>query len=163
MRPANAPDRISRRPLLAFALTLASAVLVASSFSALAQQKEKQRSDTPIEKPLVNTPILVIDAVTAPLAAGPNGEPGGTVIMTLSVDCGSVENARAVDALMPRIYNAVILELNREPLGKSGRLNDQDLNGVKQRLLYQINRALQGPQISGVYIRSLQEVPRRGS
>ena len=40
-------------------------------------------------------------------------------------------------------------------------MNDRDLAGVKQRLLYQINRALQGPQVVGVYIRSLQEVPRR--
>lgn len=158
MRPANAPDRITRRRLLAL-----TGAVMAIPLSARAQEKKpEKKSETPIERPPVNAPVLIIDAVTAPIA-GPNGVPSGTVIMTLSVDCGSVENARVVDAMIPRVYNAVIMELNREPLGKGGRLNDQDLEGVKQRLLYQINRALQGPQVVGVYIRSLQEVPRRGS
>lgn len=129
---------------------------------ALAQDKKKKKSDSPspIERPPINNPVLVIDAVTAPVVPPPGSSPG-TVIMTLSIDCGSVENARVIDAMIPRVYNAVIVELNREPLGKDGRVNDRDLAGVKQRLLYQINRALQGPQVVGVYIRSLQEVPRR--
>lgn len=156
MRPANAPDRITRRLLPA----LMTAMLLA--VPAIAPAQEEKKPESPIERPPISTPVLVIDAVTAPVA-GPNGTPGGTVIMTLSVDCGTVENARAVDAMIPRVYNAVIMELNREPLGRGGRVNEQDLAGVKQRLLYQINRALQGPQVVGVYIRSLQEVPRRGS
>lgn len=118
--------------------------------------EEKKRSDAPPpEKPLVNTSVLVVDAVTAPVS----GPPGSRVIMTLNIDCGDVENARQVDALMPRVYNAAIMELNREPLGKDGRVNDSDLEHLKRRLVFHINRALQGPQVVGVYIRSLQDVP----
>ena len=158
MRRANAHSQnLTRRRLL----TSGAAVLLFSSSPVFAQEKKKKsESPSPIERPPVNNPVLVIDAVTAPVAAPPGKAPG-TVIMTLSVDCGSVENARVVDTLIPRVYNAIILELNREPLGKDGRVNDHDLAGVKQRLLHQINRALQGPQVVGVYIRSLQEVPRR--
>src|SRR3546814_10694680 len=61
----------------------------------------------------INSPQLIVEAVTAPVL------PSGTIIMTLTVDCGTVENARAVNAMMPRVYNAVIMELNREPLGRS--------------------------------------------
>lgn len=148
---AGAP--IGRRALLG---ALGALCLIAPM--ARAQEKEKKKkSDTPIDKPLVNTPVLMVDAVTAPVA----GPPGSQVIMTLSIDCGTVENARAVDPLMPRVYNAVIMELNREPLGKDGRVHDNDLEGLKRRLVFQINRALQGPQVVGVYIRSLQEVPLR--
>ncbi|MCW0235385.1 MAG: hypothetical protein OJJ21_17430 [Ferrovibrio sp.] len=126
--------------------------------SARTQEKEKKKkSDTPIEKPPINTSLLVVDAVTAPL----NGPPGSKVILTLNIDCGTVENARKVDELMPRVYNAVIFELNRDPLGKDGRLYDNDIEALKRRLVYQINRNLQGPQVVGVYIRSLQEVPLR--
>lgn len=115
-------------------------------------------ADAPPEKPPITTPVLTVDAVTAPVA----GPPGSMVIMTLSLDCATVDNARAVDTLMPRVYNAVIMELNREPLGRNGRVYEHDLEGLKQRLLYQINRALQGPQVAAVYIHSLQEVPRLG-
>lgn len=158
MRRANVHSQnLTRRRLLA----TGAAVLLCGATPALAQEKKKKsESPSPIERPPVNTPVLVIDAVTAPVAPPPGGAPG-TVIMTLSIDCGSVENARVVDAMIPRVYNAIILELNREPLGKGGRVNDQDLAGVKQRLVHQINRSLQGPQVVGVYIRSLQEVPRR--
>src|SRR3546814_12279325 len=80
--------------------------------------------------------------------------------MTLTVDCGTVENARAVNAMMPRVYNAVIMELNREPLGTNGRVTDRDLEPLKRRLLLRINRALQRvPQAFGVYIRRLTDVP----
>lgn len=156
MQRANVHNPITRRRLL----IAGAAMMLMAPLSVGAQQEKKKKSDTPVERPPVNNPVLIIDAVTAPVA-GPAGGISGTVIMTLSVDCGSVENARVVDAMIPRVYNAIILELNREPLGKGGRLNDQDLGGVKQRLLHQINRALQGPQVVGVYIRSLQEVPRR--
>lgn len=156
MRRANAHNRMtSRRWLLA---ALAAALMTPEP--ARAQKEKKKKSDTPVERPPVNNPVLIIDAVTAPVAPPPGGTPG-TIIMTLSVDCGSVENARVVDAMIPRVYNAIIMELNREPMGSNGRVNDQDLSRVKQRLLHQINRALQGPQVVGVYIRSLQEVPRR--
>lgn len=122
----------------------------------LAQEKEKKKkSDTPVEKPIVNTSVLVVEAVTAPVV----GPPGSRIIMTLSIDCGTVENARKVDDLMPRVYNAVIMELNREPLGRDGRVYDRDLDGLKRRLVHQINRSLQGPEVVGVYIRSLQDVP----
>ena len=158
MRRANAHNPITRRRLL---LAAGGAMLLTGASSSFAQDKKKKsESPTPIERPPINNPVLIIDAVTAPVAPPAGGTPG-TVIMTLSVDCGSVENARVVDAMIPRVYNAIILELNREPMGRNGRVNDQDLAGVKQRLLYQINRALQGPQVVGVYIRSLQEVPRR--
>ena len=149
-QPSRRHDR--RRLLLGL---LAAGLLPAA---ALAQEKEKKKkSETPVEKPPVNTPVLVVDAVTAPIA----GPPGSKIIMTLTVDCGSVETARKVDDLMPRVYNAVILELNREPLGRDGRIYDNDIEGLKRRLVYQINRALQGPQVVGVYIRSMQEVPLR--
>ena len=109
-----------------------------------------------VPEPPVNSPQLIVDAVTAPVA------PSGTIIMTLTVDCGTVENARAVNTMMPRVYNAVIMELNREPLGVNGRVTDRDLEPLKRRLLVRINRALEGgPQVSGIYIRSLQEVPGR--
>jgi hypothetical protein len=145
---------LSRRALLG---ALAGLCLIASPAAWTQEKEKKKRSDTPIDKPPVNTPVLMVDAVTAPVA----GPPGSQVIMTLSIDCGTVENARAVDPLMPRVYNAVIMELNREPLGKDGRVHDNDLEGLKRRLVFQINRALQGPQVVGVYIRSLQEVPLR--
>lgn len=135
-------------------------VLIGTSPSFAQDKKKKSESTSPIERPPVNNPVLIIDAVTAPVAPPAGGTPG-TIIMTLSIDCGSVENARVVDAMIPRVYNAIILELNREPMGSNGRVNDQDLSRVKQRLLHQVNRALQGPQVVGVYIRSLQEVPRR--
>ncbi|WP_374304094.1 hypothetical protein [Ferrovibrio sp.] len=143
-----------RRALLA---ALAGLCLIASPAGWAQEKEKKKKSDSPIEKPLVNTPLLMVDAVTAPVA----GPPGSQVIMTLSIDCGDVENARKIDALMPRVYNAVIMELNREPLGKDGRVHDNDLEGLKRRLVFQINRSLQGPQVVGVYIRSLQEVPLR--
>ncbi len=156
MRHESAHSRkVTRRQLLA-----GGTVLLAARSAFAQEKKKKSESPSPIERPPVSTPVLVIDAVTAPVAPPAGGKPG-TVIMTLSVDCGTVENARAVDAMIPRVYNAIIMELNREPLGRNGRVNDQDLAGIKQRLLYQINRALQGPQVVGVYIRSLQEVPRR--
>lgn len=145
---------LSRRALLG---ALAGLCLIASSAGRAQEKEKKKRSDTPIEKPPVNTPVLMVDAVTAPVA----GPPGSQLIMTLSIDCGTVENARLIDPLMPRVYNAVIMELNREPLGKDGRVHDNDLEGLKRRLVFQINRALQGPQVVGVYIRSLQEVPLR--
>lgn len=157
MQRANAhSQRITRRQLL----IIGCAALAAPPVFAQEKKKKKSEAPSPIERPPINNPVLLIDAVTAPVAPPPGSTPG-TVIMTLSVDCGSVENARVIDAMIPRVYNAVIMELNREPIGKDGRINDQDLAGVKQRLLYQINRALQGPQVVGVYIRSLQEVPRR--
>lgn len=153
MPRGNAINHIERRRLL---ILLAASLLL--PVAAYAQDKEKKKkSDTPVEKPPINSPILVVDAVTAPIA----GPPGSKVIMTLNIDCGSVENARKVDDLMPRVYNAVIIELNREPLGKDGRLFDQDIEQLKRRLVYQINRQLQGPQVVGVYVRSLQEVPLR--
>jgi len=153
MRRGNAINHIGRRRLL---LTLAAGSLW--PVHAWAQEKkEKKKSETPVEKPPVNTPLLVVDAVTAPIS----GPPGSKVIMTLTVDCGDVETARKVDDLMPRVYNAVILELNREALGRDGRIYDNDIEGLKRRLVYQINRALQGPQVVGVYIRSMQEVPLR--
>lgn len=161
MPRGNAINHIDRRRLLT--LLAAGSLLPAS---VLANDKEKKKkSDTPIEKPPVNSPVLVVDAVTAPVS----GPPGSKVILTLNVDCGNVENARKVDDLMPRVYNAVILELNREPLGKDGRLQDSDIEGLKRRLVYQINRQLGGPNappsatplVVGVYVRSLQEVPLR--
>lgn len=153
MRRGNAINHIDRRRLL---LTLAAGSLL--PVNAWAQdKKEKKKSDTPVEKPPINTPLLVVDAVTAPIS----GPPGSKVIMTLTVDCGNIETARKVDDLMPRVYNAVILELNREPLGRDGRIYDNDIEGLKRRLVYQINRSLQGPQVVGVYIRSMQEVPLR--
>jgi len=159
MRPANGHNRVTRRWLL----SAGGAMLLFGVSPSFAQdRKKKSEAPSPLERPPVSNPVLIIDAVTAPVAPPAGGAPG-TVIMTLSLDCGSIENARAIDALIPRVYNAIILELNREPLGRNGRVNDQDLAGVKQRLLHQINRALQGPQVVGVYIRSLQEVPRRGS
>jgi flagellar basal body-associated protein FliL len=153
INPSDRPGPFRRRLLLGL---LAFGLLAAPA--ALGQEKEKKKkSDTPVEKPPINSPLLVVDAVTAPLV----GPPGSKVILTLTVDCGSVENARVVDNLMPRVYNAVIIELNREPLGKDGRLYDNDIEQLKRRLVYQINRNLQGPQVVGVYIRSLQEVPLR--
>ncbi len=153
MRRGNVINHLDRRRLL---LTLAACTLLPLQ-SRAQEKKEKKKSDTPIEKPPINSPLLVVDAVTAPIS----GPPGSKVIMTLTVDCGSVENARKVDDLMPRVYNAVILELNREPLGRDGRIYDNDIEGMKRRLVYQINRALQGPQVVGVYVRSMQEVPLR--
>jgi hypothetical protein len=153
--PVNRQDR--RRLLLGLAAL--AALCPAVAFAQDEKKEKKKKSDTPVEKPPINTPTLIVDAVTAPIV----GPPGSKVIMTLTVDCGSVENARVVDNLMPRVYNAVIMELNREPLGKNGRIYDSDLDGLKRRLVYQINRALQGPQVVGVYIRSLQEVPLRGN
>lgn len=146
---------LSRRALLLGAL--GGLCLIAPPVARAQEKEKKKKSDTPIDKPQVNTPVLMVDAVTAPVA----GPPGSQLIMTLSIDCGTVENARAIDPLMPRVYNAVIMELNREPLGKDGRVHDNDLEGLKRRLVFQINRALQGPQVVGVYIRSLQEVPLR--
>jgi len=126
--------------------------------SALWAKEPKKSEDGKVpEKPPVNNPVLVVEAVTAQVA----GDPPGTVIMTFSVDCGTLENAQQVDNLMPRVYNAVIMELNREPLGNKGRITDRDLDGLKSRLKVRINQALKGPAIEGVYIRSLQEVPRR--
>ncbi|MFN4312498.1 MAG: hypothetical protein ACK4FK_18085 [Ferrovibrio sp.] len=142
----------SRRALLG---ALAGLCLIATPMARAQEREKKKKSDTPIDKPPVNTSVLVVEAVTAPVA----GPPGSQVILTLNIDCGTVENARAIDPLMPRVYNAVIMELNREPLGKNGRVHDNDLEGLKNRLVFQINRALQGPQVVGVYIRSLQEVP----
>ncbi|MBS4046861.1 MAG: hypothetical protein KG075_11005 [Alphaproteobacteria bacterium] len=153
MRRGNAINHLDRRRLL---LTLAVGSLLPARVWAQ-EKKEKKKSDTPIEKPPVNSPLLVVDAVTAPIS----GPSGSKVIMTLTVDCGTVETARKVDDLMPRVYNAVILELNREPLGRDGRIYDNDIEGLKRRLVYQINRALQGPQVVGVYVRSMQEVPLR--
>ncbi len=159
MRHGNAPDPtfgLSRRHLLA-----ALAVLWLAPGFALAADDKKKKGDPnkPAERPPVNSPLLTIEAVTAPVA----GNPPGTVIMTFTLDCGSVENAQQVDNLLPRAYNAVILELNREPLGRDGRITDQDLDGMKRRLLYQVNRALKGPEVKAVLIRSFQEVPRRTS
>jgi hypothetical protein len=157
MRRGNAINHLDRRRLL---LTLAVGSLLPALLPSAAwaqEKKEKKKSDTPAERPPVNSPLLVVDAVTAPIS----GPPGSKVIMTLTVDCGTVETARKVDDLMPRVYNAVILELNREPLGKDGRIYDNDIEGLKRRLVYQINRALQGPQVVGVYVRSMQEVPLR--
>ena len=159
MPRGNAINHIDRRRLLT--LLAAGSLLPATAFAS----EKKKKSDTPIEKPPVNNPVLVVDAVTAPLA----GPPGSKVILTLNIDCGNVENARKVDDLMPRVYNAVILELNREPLGKDGRIYDNDIEGLKRRLVYQINRQLGGPNappsqtplVVGVYVRSLQEVPLR--
>lgn len=153
MRRGNAINHIDRRRLL---IALAVGSLLPARVWAQ-DKKEKKKSDTPVEKPPVNSPLLIVDAVTAPIS----GPPGSKVIMTLTVDCGTIEAARKVDDLMPRVYNAVILELNREPLGKDGRIYDNDIEGLKRRLVYQINRALQGPQVVGVYIRSMQEVPLR--
>lgn len=142
---------MSRRALLG---TLTAALALPPA--ARAQEKDKKKkSDTPVEKPLVNTPVLIIDAVTAPV----NGPTGSRIIMTLNIDCGDVENARKVDNLFPRVYNAVIMELNREPLGKDGRVYDKDLEVLKRRLVFAINRSLQGPEVVGVYVRSLQDVP----
>ncbi len=130
---------------------------------ATAQDKKKGGDpNKPPERPPVLGPLLTVEAVTAPVAAIREGGPLGLIIMTFTLDCGTIENAQAVDNMMPRVYNAVILELNREPLGQSGRISDGDLEGMKRRLLYQINRALRGPQVKAVLIRSLQEVPRRG-
>lgn len=134
------------------------AALACAATPAAAQDDKKKKSDVPPERPPINTPILVVDAVTAPVS----GPSGSMVVLTLNLDCTTVENARVIDNLMPRVYNAVIMELNREPLGRNGRIFEQDLEGLKQRLLHQINRALQGPKVAGVYIRSLQEVPRLG-
>jgi len=153
MRRGNVINQLDRRRLL---LTLAAGALLPVQ-SWAQEKKEKKKSDTPVEKPPINSPLLVVDAVTAPIS----GPPGSKVIMTLTVDCGTIENARKVDDLMPRVYNAVILELNREPLGRDGRIYDNDIEGMKRRLVYQINRALQGPQVVGVYVRSMQEVPLR--
>ncbi|MFC3674159.1 flagellar basal body-associated FliL family protein [Ferrovibrio xuzhouensis] len=172
MRHANARDLQRRRQLLLALLGLT--LLGTAPLSALAaekgegegaaakggekpeKKKKKQGEGEPIPEPPINSPQLIVEAVTAPVL------PSGTVIMTLTVDCGTVENARAVNAMMPRVYNAVIMELNREPLGTNGRVTDRDLEPLKRRLLVRINRALQGgPQVSGVYVRSLQEVPGR--
>ena len=177
MRHANVHDRLLRRRLLLAGL-LGLTLLPALSPAALAaehggggggsggggdegggkkdKKKKKEGEGQGAPEPPVNSPQLVVEAVTAPVA------PSGTVIMTLTVDCGTVENARAVNALMPRVYNAVILELNREPLGSNGRVTDRDLEPLKKRLLFQVNKALKGgPQVSGIYIRSLQDVPNR--
>lgn len=152
MRRGNGLNHLSRRALLG---GLTAALILPLADPARAQEKKKKESDKPVEKPIVNTSVLVVDAVTAPV----NGPPGSRVIMTLNIDCGTIENARKVDDLMPRVYNATIMELNREPLGKDGRIYDKDLDGLKRRLVYQINRALAGPEVVGVYIRSLQDVP----
>jgi len=158
MPRGNAINHLDRRSLLCgLGILLAAPAAMASDAPPPDKEKEKKKKSDAVEKPPVNTPLLVVDAVTAPL----NGPPGSKVILTLNVDCGSVENARKVDDLMPRVYSAVIIELNREPLGKDGRLYDQDIEQLKRRLVYQINRNLQGPQVVGVYIRSLQEVPLR--
>ncbi len=129
---------------------------------ALAQEgggkKKGGDPNKPPERPPVNSPLLLIEAVTAPVA----GPPTRTIIMTFTIDCGSVEMAQQVDPMIARVYNAVIMELNREPLGRDGQVQDSDLEALKRRLLFQINRALKGPTVAGVYIRSLQEVPRRG-
>ena len=153
MRRANALNHVSRRTLLG---GLTAALLLPAGLVRAQDKKEKKKEgDKPIEKPLVNTSVLVVDAVTAPVS----GPTGSRVIMTLNIDCGTVENARKVDDLFPRVYNAVILELNREPLGKDGRIYDKDLDVLKRRLVFAINRALQGPEVVGVYVRSLQDVP----
>jgi hypothetical protein len=172
MPHANVHDRLRLRRRLLLAL-LGLSLLPASALAAekgegekaapaaeggdgKKDKKKKKGEGEAIPEPPVNSPQLVVEAVTAPVA------PSGTVIMTLTVDCGTVENARAVNQMMPRVYNAVILELNREPLGTNGRVTERDLEPLKRRLLFQINRALKdGPQISGIYIRSLQEVPGR--
>lgn len=159
MRRANVLNHISRRALLR-GLTAGLMVtgLALAALPAHAQEKKedkKKKGDAPVEKPLVNTSVLVVDAVTAPVS----GPTGSRVIMTLNIDCGNVENARKVDDLFPRVYNAVIMELNREPLGKDGRVYDKDLDVLKRRLVFAINRALQGPEVVGVYVRSLQDVP----
>lgn len=154
MRRANALNHVSRRALLG---SLTAALLLPAGLVRAQEDKKKKKkeSDTPVEKPLVNTSVLVVDAVTAPV----NGPTGSRVILTLNIDCGSVENARKVDDLFPRVYNAVIMELNREPLGKDGRVYDKDLEVLKRRLVFAINRALQGPEVVGVYVRSLQDIP----
>jgi len=156
MRRANALNHISRRALL-LGLTagVALAALPVRAEDPKPDDKKKKKGDTPAEKPLVNTSVLMVDAVTAPV----NGPPGSRVIMTLNIDCGSIENARKVDDLMPRVYNAVIMEMNREPLGRDGRVQDRDLDNLKRRLVFAINRSLQGPEVVGVYVRSLQDVP----
>jgi hypothetical protein len=159
MRHGNAPDP-SLRPRRRHLLAALAVVLLLPGISLAADDKKKKGDPNKIlERPPVNSPLLTIEAVTAPVS----GNPPGTIIMTFTLDCGTVENAQQVDNLLPRAYNAVILELNREPLGRDGRVTDQDLEGMKRRLLYQVNRALRGPEIKAVLIRSLQEVPRRTS
>jgi len=136
------------------------ATLLLLPMPALAQEGGKKKGggdpNKPVERPPVNSPLLLIEAVTAPVA----GPPARTMIMTFTIDCGSVEMAQQVDPMIARVYNAVILELNREPLGQNGQVHDTDLDALKRRLLFQINRALKGPTVAGIYIRSLQEVPR---
>lgn len=156
MPHGNAPEPCLNRRHLLLALLLAALPL-----HARAQEKKKADPNKPVERPPVLNPLLTVEAVTAPVAPVA-GKPPGTIIMTFTLDCGTTENAQAVDNMMPRVYNAVILELNREPLGQNGRFTDQDLEAMKRRLLYQINRALRGPTVNAVLIRSLQEVPRRG-
>src|SRR3546814_3207983 len=61
------------------------------------KKRKKQGEGEPIPEPPINSPQLIVEAVTAPVL------PSGTIIMTLTVDCGTVENARAVNAMMPRV------------------------------------------------------------
>jgi|GEM_PF-1822546 len=161
MRHGNAPDQpLLRRRLLGALgslLLLPGLGLIPRLAWAADKKERKVDPNKPVEKPLVNTTLLVIEAVTAPVA----GTPLGMVIMTFTLDCGTIENAQQVFDLLPRAYNAMILELNREPLGNNGRISEQDIDAMKRRLLFQVNKALRGPTVNAVLVRSLQEVPRR--
>jgi len=161
MPHVNAPSptpfsrHLSRRRLL-----LAGLAATLLPMPARAQDKKSKRNDPNSGQPLrppVNSRLLQVDAVTMPVA----GPPERLMIMTFTLECKSIEVAQEVEALHPRFYNAVIVELNREPVGANGRVTDKDLEMLKRRLLFQINRALKGPVVDAIYVRSMQEVPRR--
>lgn len=159
MPPVNDPSKFARRSLLAAGLGFALTAIAAPGQAADDKKKKKDDPNTgqPLRPP-INSPLLQVEAVTMPVA----GPPERTMILTFTLECKDVETARKVDEMHPRFYNAVILELNREPIGANGRVTDRDLESLKRRLLFQINRALKGPTIEAVYIRSMQEVPRSG-
>src|SRR3546814_12858732 len=112
MRHANARDLLRRRQVLAL---LGLTLLGTAPLSALAaeqgegegaaakggekpeKKRKKQGEGEPIPEPPINSPQLIVEAVTAPVL------PSGTIIMTLTITCGTVENARAVNAIRPRV------------------------------------------------------------
>lgn len=124
----------------------AGAFFLMSSGGAAAETPQPEKHEPPPPAPVAvpKGAYLKLEPMSAPLPVGPKGRRQMMVMFQLEV--AAHDNLPKVEALIPRIRDAFILELVAHPVGTANGWEQDDIELVKQRLLAHAER-ITGPGV----------------
>lgn len=109
----------------------AGAVLVTASSPAEASAAKKEGADE--SRKLPETAYVQLDPLAAPVIGG--GKVRYNVMLTMSLEVGDQEQKASISRLMPRLRDAMLMELYARPVVRDDESGRIDLLNVKERMI----------------------------